>query len=469
MPKDNLAPNGKRGKWKKHTGYGESQPSDVGHGAKLSSLSESSAAFSFDLSSTASPRRPTPQQRNTFSTAPVQETAILVSVCIASDTMEHTQECLDELEFLLHTAGGRCLKQCIQRLPMPDPRTYIGSGKLEEIRGYQNAMECDFLVFDDELTPVQLRNLERAFGCRILDRTTLILDIFAKRARTSTAKTQVELAQLQYMLPRLTRMWTHLERQRGGIGMRGPGETQIETDRRLITEKIALLKERLKDIDKQKAQQRKHRDQLVRVALVGYTNVGKSTLMNLLSKSEVFAEDKLFATLDTTVRKVVIDNLPLLLTDTVGFIRKLPHGLIESFKSTLDEVTEADLLVHVVDISHPGYEEQMLSVQKTLEEIGAADKPTLLVFNKIDAYTYEKKDDDDLTPLTPANWTLDMLKGSWLARSFNSLEAPLHPHHLGILFISATRRDNIEALRTILYQEAKKIHAIRYPYNNFLY
>lgn len=352
---------------------------------------------------------------------------------------------------------------------MPDTRTYIGSGKVEEIQGYKDALGCDFLVFDDELTPVQLRNLEKAFDCRILDRTTLILDIFAKRARTSTARTQVELAQLQYMLPRLTRMWTHLERQRGGIGMRGPGETQIETDRRLITEKIALLKERLKSIDKQKVQQRKHRDRLVRVALVGYTNVGKSTLMNLLSKSDVFAEDKLFATLDTTVRKMVIDNLPFLLTDTVGFIRKLPHGLIESFKSTLDEVTEADLLVHVVDISHPGYEEQMLSVQKTLEEIGAADKPSLLVFNKIDAYTYEKKDADDLTPVTKANWTLDMLKDSWMARSFNTPDEFLHPNHLGTLFISAAHRENIDALRALLYQEVKKVHALRYPYNNFLY
>lgn len=468
MSKDNIAPNGKRGKWRKHTGFWEAAGQDAGHGMKPRTLQDTCDAQGNDASAYTS-RRATPQQRNTFSTAPKQETAILVSVCTASDTMEHVQECLDELEFLLLTAGGRCLRQCVQRLPVPDPRTYIGSGKLEEIQGYKEALDCDFLVFDDELTPVQLRNLEKAFGCRILDRTSLILDIFAKRARTSTAKTQVELAQLQYMLPRLTRMWTHLERQRGGIGMRGPGETQIETDRRLITEKIALLKERLTSIDKQKVQQRKHRDQLVRVALVGYTNVGKSTLMNLLSKSDVFAEDKLFATLDTTVRKVVIDNLPFLLTDTVGFIRKLPHGLIESFKSTLDEVTEADLLIHVVDISHPGYEEQMLSVQKTLEEIGAADKPSLLVFNKIDAYTYEKKDDDDLTPVTKVNWTLDMLKETWMARSFNTPDEPLHPNHLGTLFISATRRENIVDLRNTLYREVKRIHALRYPYNNFLY
>ena len=337
-------------------------------------------------------KRPTPQERNTFSTDVVPEKAILVSVCASGTTMERTEECLNELAFLLDTAGGIPVKQVVQKLERPDPRTYVGSGKLEEIKEYKNALDADFLVFDDELSPAQLRNLEKEFGCRILDRTTLILDIFAKRARTSIAKTQVELAQLQYMLPRLTRMWTHLERQRGGIGMRGPGETQIETDRRLITEKIALLKEKLQAIDKQKVLQRKNRESLVRVALVGYTNVGKSTLMNLLSKSDVFAENKLFATLDTTVRKVVLGNLPFLLTDTVGFIRKLPHGLVESFKSTLDEVCEADILMHVVDISHPDYEEQINAVNKTLEEIGANDKPTILVFNKIDAYTYIEKE-----------------------------------------------------------------------------
>ena len=404
-------------------------------------------------------RRKSPQERNTFSTDIVPEKAILVSVCDSKTSMERTEECLNELAFLLETAGGVPVKTVIQKLDHPDSRTYIGSGKLEEVIEYKNALDADFLVFDDELTPAQLRNLEKAFNCRILDRTTLILDIFAKRARTSIAKTQVELAQLQYMLPRLTRMWTHLERQRGGIGMRGPGESQIETDRRIITEKITLLKERLKDIDKQKVQQRKNRESLVRVALVGYTNVGKSTLMNLLSKSEVFAENKLFATLDTTVRKVVIDNLPFLLTDTVGFIRKLPHGLVESFKSTLDEVCEADLLMHVVDISHPDYEQQIESVNKTLEEIGAVDKPTIMVFNKIDAYTYIKKDEDDLTPMTKANWTLEMLQNSWLSKSSDNR----------CIFISAVDRQNIDTLRQMMYDEIKRIHAIRYPYNNFLY
>ena len=404
-------------------------------------------------------RRKSPQERNTFSTDIVPEKAILVSVCDSKTSMERTEECLNELAFLLETAGGVPVKTVIQKLDHPDSRTYIGSGKLEEVIEYKNALDADFLVFDDELTPAQLRNLEKAFNCRILDRTTLILDIFAKRARTSIAKTQVELAQLQYMLPRLTRMWTHLERQRGGIGMRGPGESQIETDRRLITEKITLLKERLKDIDKQKVQQRKNRESLVRVALVGYTNVGKSTLMNLLSKSEVFAENKLFATLDTTVRKVVIDNLPFLLTDTVGFIRKLPHGLVESFKSTLDEVCEADLLMHVVDISNPDYEQQIESVNKTLEEIGAVDKPTIMVFNKIDAYTYIKKDEDDLTPMTKANWTLEMLQNSWLSKSSDNR----------CIFISAVDRQNIDTLRQMMYDEIKRIHAIRYPYNNFLY
>lgn len=403
--------------------------------------------------------RLSPQERNTFENKPVEERAILVAVCPSGTKLEYTEECLAELEFLLQTAGGVPVKKVIQKLERPDTRTYIGSGKLEEVIGYKDALDADILVFDDELTPAQLRNLERQFNCRILDRTTLILDIFAKHARTSTAKTQVELAQLQYMLPRLTRMWTHLERQRGGIGMRGPGETQIETDRRLITEKISLLKERLSNIDKQKTLQRKNRESLVRVALVGYTNVGKSTLMNLLSKSDVTAENKLFATLDTTVRKVVIENLPFLLTDTVGFIRKLPHGLVESFKSTLDEVREADLLLHIVDISHRNYEEQISAVNRTLDEIGCADKPTIMVFNKIDAYTYTPKDEDDLTPMTKANWTLDMLKETWMAKN---------PEHKTI-FISAANRDNIDALRALMYDDIKHIHAIRYPYNNFLY
>ena len=404
-------------------------------------------------------KRPSPQERNTFENKPPVEKAILVAVCPQGVKMEYSEECLAELEFLLQTAGGVPVKKVIQRLDRPDTRTYIGSGKLEEVLGYKEALDADILVFDDELSPAQLRNLERSFGCRILDRTTLILDIFAKHARTSTAKTQVELAQLQYMLPRLTRMWTHLERQRGGIGMRGPGETQIETDRRLITEKISLLKERLSNIDKQKTLQRKNRESLVRVALVGYTNVGKSTLMNLLSKSDVTAENKLFATLDTTVRKVVIENLPFLLTDTVGFIRKLPHGLVESFKSTLDEVREADLLLHIVDISHRNYEEQIAAVNRTLDGIGCADKPTIMVFNKIDAYSYTPKDEDDLTPMTKANWTLDMLKETWIAKN---------PNHKTI-FISAANKENIDALRTLMYNDIKHIHAVRYPYNNFLY
>lgn len=409
-------------------------------------------------------KRPSPQERNTFDNAPEAEKAILVSVCSSNSTLERTEEYLNELAFLLETAGGIALKRVIQKLDHPDHRTYVGSGKLEEIKEYKEALEVDFIVFDDELSPAQLRNLERELGCRILDRTTLILDIFAKRARTSIAKTQVELAQLQYMLPRLTRMWTHLERQRGGIGMRGPGESQIETDRRLITEKIVLLKERLKTIDKQKVLQRKNRESLVRVALVGYTNVGKSTLMNLLSKSDVFAENKLFATLDTTVRKMVIGNLPFLLTDTVGFIRKLPHALVESFKSTLDEVCEADLLIHVVDISHPDHEEQIRAVNKTLEEIGASDKPTILVFNKIDAYTYIQKEEDDLTPMTRENWPLEMLQQTWMAKQNSD-----SPSSLATLFISAAQKENIDQLRDLMYEEVKKIHAIRYPYNNFLY
>ncbi|MBR3828023.1 MAG: GTPase HflX [Bacteroidales bacterium] len=402
-------------------------------------------------------RRPSPQERNTFSTDIVPERAILVSVCDARTTMERAEEYLKELTFLLETAGGVPVKTVIQKLERPDSRTYVGSGKLEEIKEYKNALDADFIVVDDELSPAQLRNLEKELQCRILDRTTLILDIFAKRARTSVAKTQVELAQLQYMLPRLTRMWTHLERQRGGIGMRGPGETQIETDRRLIKEKISILRQQLEKINTQKTLQRKNRESLVRVALVGYTNVGKSTLMNLLSKSDVLAENKLFATLDTTVRKVVIGNLPFLLTDTVGFIRKLPTQLVESFKSTLDEVVEADLLLHVVDISHPDHEEQIAAVNRTLEEIGANDKPTIMVFNKIDAYTYIDKDEDDLTPATRQNWNLETLQNYWLGRQGNSF------------FVSAATRQNIEALREKLYSEISRIHAIRYPYNNFLY
>ena len=381
-------------------------------------------------------RRLTPQERNTFSTDLVPEKALLVAVCPNGQSMERTEEYLNELEFLLETAGGVTLKKVIQKLERPDTRTYIGSGKLEEVKEYKQALDVDFIVVDDELSPAQLRNLETELECRILDRTTLILDIFAKRARTSTAKTQVELAQLQYMLPRLTRMWTHLERQRGGIGMRGPGETQIETDRRLIKEKIALLRQQLEKINTQKTLQRKNRESLVRVALVGYTNVGKSTLMNLLSKSDVLAENKLFATLDTTVRKVVVGNLPFLLTDTVGFIRKLPTQLVESFKSTLDEVVEADLLLHVVDISHPDHEEQISAVNRTLEEIGAQEKPVIMVYNKIDSLHDDAAERED---------------GE---RS---------------VFVSAVEKMNIDTLRQMLYDEVSRIHAIRYPYNNFLY
>ncbi len=391
-------------------------------------------------------------------TKKMPERAVLVSVCSSNMTMERTEEYLSELAFLLDTAGGIPMKTFIQKLDHPDKRTYVGKGKMEEIREYIEAENIDLVVVDDELTPSQLRNLERELNRRILDRTTLILDIFAKRARTSIAKTQVELAQYQYMLPRLTRLWTHLERQRGGIGMRGPGETQIETDRRIILDKISLLKEKLRSIDKQKVLQRKNRESLVRVALVGYTNVGKSTLMNLLSKSDVFAENKLFATLDTTVRKVVIENLPFLLTDTVGFIRKLPHGLVESFKSTLDEVREADLLIHVVDISHRDYEEQINEVNKTLQEIDAIAKPTILVFNKIDAYTYTEKEPDDLTPMTKDNFSLEMLQNHWMAKNSDHT-----------LFISAGKKINIEQLRNLMYEEIKRIHAVRYPYNNFLY
>ncbi len=406
-------------------------------------------------------KRPTPQERNTFSTDPIVEKAILVAVCPSGQTMERTEEYLDELAFLLETAGGVSLRKVIQKLERPDTRTYVGSGKLEEIKEYKNALDADFLVFDDELSPAQLRNLEKEFECRILDRTTLILDIFAKRARTSIAKTQVELAQLQYMLPRLTRMWTHLERQRGGIGMRGPGETQIETDRRLIKEKISLLRQQLEKINTQKSLQRKNREALVRVALVGYTNVGKSTLMNLLSKSDVFAENKLFATLDTTVRKVVIGNLPFLLTDTVGFIRKLPTQLVESFKSTLDEVVEADLLLHVVDVSHPGHEEQIAAVNKTLGEIGASDKPTIMVYNKIDRLPAPKPDEAE--------------EGEEERESTEEVAEIIEEsdnqtvNQSNRLFVSAYTKQNIDTLRDTLYSEVSRIHAIRYPYNNFLY
>jgi len=388
----------------------------------------------------------------------VPETAILVGLINQDQDERQSVEYLEELEFLADTAGAVVKKRFFQRLEVPNPATFVGSGKLAEIQDYVTVHDVDTVIFDDELTPTQLRNIERALACKVLDRTNLILDIFARRAQTAHAKTQVELAQYQYMLPRLTRMWTHLERQRGGIGMRGPGETQIETDRRIILDKIARLKEQLIKIDKQKATQRKNRGRMVRVALVGYTNVGKSTIMNMLSKSDVFAENKLFATLDTTVRKVVIENLPFLLSDTVGFIRKLPHDLVESFKSTLDEVREADLLVHVVDISHPGFEEQIQTVDQTLNEIDAGNKPVVFIFNKIDAYQYVHRDDDDLGPRNRGNYSLEELKNSWMGKK-----------NTPSLFISATERVNLENLRKTLYGEVGKIHVTRFPYNDFLY
>lgn len=393
-----------------------------------------------------------------FETAKIKETAVLIGLITRGLEDSRSKEYLDELEFLVETAGAVTVKRFVQRLPSPDKSTFIGSGKLEEIRAFIEYEEIDIAVFDDELGASQIRNLGKELKCKILDRTNLILDIFAKRAQTAHAKTQVELAQYQYLLPRLTGMWTHLERQRGGIGMRGPGETEIETDRRIIRDRIALLKTRLTQIDRQMETQRSNRGSMVRVALVGYTNVGKSTLMNLLSKSEVFAENKLFATLDTTVRKVVIENLPFLMTDTVGFIRKLPHGLVESFKSTLDEVREADLLLHIVDISHPDFEEQINVVKQTLSEIKAGDKPVVMVFNKIDAFEYVEKEADDLSPETRANYSLEVWKNTWMNKD-NSQS----------IFISATKKTNITDLRTLIYEEVKKIHAIRYPYNSYLY
>jgi GTP-binding protein HflX len=389
----------------------------------------------------------------------VEEICVLVGV-ISSDINETiAHEYLDELEFLAETAGAITEKKFLQKMPYPNPKTYVGKGKMEEIRDYIKEHNIELVIFDDELSPSQLRNIEKVLECKILDRNILILDIFASRARTFHAKTQVELAQLQYMLPRLTRMWTHLERQKGGIGLRGPGESQIESDRRIIQMRISLMKERLKDIDKQMAIQRGNRGQLVRVALVGYTNVGKSTLINLLSKSEVFAENKLFATLDTTVRKVVIHNLPFLLTDTVGFIRKLPPQLVDSFKSTLDEVREADLLVHVVDISHPNFEDHINVVNETLNELDKTEKPTILVFNKIDAYQHEEKDPDDPSPKTKENYTLEELEKTWMSKLNNK----------GCVFISAQNKENVEELKEVIYENVKTIFKIRYPYNNFLY
>lgn len=387
------------------------------------------------------------------------ELAVMVGVITPEQSEQQTQEYLSELAFLAETAGAQPVKRFFQRLPYPNPRTFIGQGKLDEIAQFlADNEEVGMVIFDDELSPLQLKNIENALKVKVLDRTSLILDIFAKRAQTAHAKTQVELAQYQYLLPRLTRMWTHLERQRGGIGMRGPGETQIETDRRIILSRISHLKNELKLIDKQKSVQRKNRGKMVRVALVGYTNAGKSTLMNLLSKSEVFAENKLFATLDTTVRKVIVGNLPFLLSDTVGFIRKLPHNLVESFKSTLDEVREADLLVHVVDISHPNFEEQIDIVEHTLKDIDSSNKPTILLFNKIDAFTFKEKEEDDLTPITRENFSLDDLKRTWMAKRQGDC-----------IFVSAVERTNLAELRQLLYDRVKAIHITRFPYNDFLF
>lgn len=388
------------------------------------------------------------------------ERAVLVALATREQPEEKAREYLDELAFLADTAGAVTVKTFIQKCEYPNPRTFVGKGKLEEIKQFVEANDIGLVVFDDDLSTKQVSNIERELQVKILDRTSLILDIFARRAQTAHAKTQVELAQYQYMLPRLTRLWTHLERQRGGIGMRGPGETQIETDRRIILDKIARLKQELASIDRQKALQRKNRGKLTRVALVGYTNVGKSTIMNLLSKSDVFAENKLFATLDTTVRKIAIDNLPILLTDTVGFIRKLPTHLVESFKSTLDEVREADVLVHVVDISHPNFEEQIQVVEQTLREVIGKDADTqvILVFNKIDAFTYQPKDEDDLTERTTRNMSLDQLRTSWMARMGDDC-----------VFISAKKNLNIPELKARIYDKAAEVHRRRFPYNDFLY
>ena len=418
------------------------------------------------------------------------ETAVLVGLITPQQDEAKTKEYLDELEFLAETAGARTVKRFTQRVTGPSSVTYVGSGKLDEIRAYVKQCEeapsqpgeavepVGMVIFDDELSAKQLRNIEKALQVKILDRTSLILDIFAMRAQTAEAKAQVELAQHRYMLPRLQRLWTHLERQGGGsgggggkgsVGLRGPGETQLEMDRRIILHRITLLKQRLKEIDQQKTTQRKSRGRLIRVALVGYTNVGKSTLMNLLSKSDVFAENKLFATLDTTVRKVTIGNLPFLLADTVGFIRKLPSDLVESFKSTLDEVREADMLVHVVDISHPGFEEQIRVVQQTLADLGCADKPSMLVFNKTDAYRWTPQDDDDLTEPTRENISLDELKQTWMAKMSGREKSADDSFSTAPLFISARNKENIDELRATLYNNVRLLHVQKYPYNDFLY
>ena len=394
-----------------------------------------------------------------FYTDKAEERAVLVGLITPEQDDEQVTEYLDELAFLAETSGAITEQRFTQKLNHPNPATFVGKGKLDDINKYVREKEIDLVIFDDELSPTQLRNIEKVLEIKVLDRNNLILDIFASRARTANAKTQVELAQYQYLLPRLTRMWTHLERQKGGIGMRGPGETQIETDRRIIQQKIALLKEKLVKIDKQKAVQRGNRGKLVRVALVGYTNVGKSTTMNLLSKSKVFAENKLFATLDTTVRKVVVKNIPFLLSDTVGFIRKLPHQLVDSFKSTLDEVRESDILVHILDISHTSFEDQYNVVNSTLKEIGALDKPTIVLFNKIDAYSFSDHLPYEIHDENANATSLDELKRTWMSK-MNDKKC---------VFISATSKENIEELKNTLYNEVKKIHVARFPYNEFLY
>lgn len=388
----------------------------------------------------------------------VEEKCVLIGVITQDITESQARDYIDELAFLAETAGATTVETFLQKVPVANPKTFVGKGKLEEIRDFAKSNEIELVIFDDELSPSQLRNIEAFLELKVLDRNSLILDIFASRARTSHAKTQVELAQLQYMLPRLTRLWTHLDRQKGGIGMRGPGETEIETDRRIIKDKISLLQKKLKNIDKQKAVQRGNRGQLVRAALVGYTNVGKSTIMNMMSKSDVFAENKLFATLDTTVRKVVIENLPFLMADTVGFIRKLPHQLVESFKSTLDEVREADVLVHVLDIAHPNFEEHFQIVNETLDELGVGDKPTIVVFNKMDAYEYVELEEGEI-PDYDANPSLEELKKTWMAK-LNDTKC---------VFISAQNKGNIEEFKSVLYDEVKRIFQVRYPYHNFLY
>lgn len=391
-------------------------------------------------------------------TEKIAEKAVLVGVITQGQTPELVKEHLDELAFLTITAGANPVKQVVQKMDRPHPKTFLGKGKMEELITYVKDEKIDMVIFDDELSPSQLRNIEELLEVKILDRNNLILDIFASRAQTAHAKAQVELAQYQYLLPRLTNLWTHLSRQKGGVGMKGPGETEIETDRRIVRDKISKLQHRLKKINTQKSTQRSNREQMIRVALIGYTNVGKSTILNTIAKTKILAENKLFATLDTTVRKVVVENLPFLLSDTVGFIRKLPHGLVESFKSTLDEVREADLLIHVVDISHPAFEDHIKVVNQTLSEIASADKPTILVFNKIDAYSWDEKEADDLTPATKENLSLEDLKSSWMAKQ-----------DCDCLFISAQQKDNWADFRAHLYKKVRSLHIKRYPYNNFLY